>query len=176
MASVKDAPSDTVTLDKQSFLTEMIRDLSGTLQDVIGIEEASGMISIVGATIGKDLNTQYRQQFATDQMTVDQVCHTLVDLKRRIDGGFKVTEVTREAIILENTACPFGKAVIGRKSMCMMTSNVFGKITAENLGYARVELKETIAQGDKGCRVVIKLNPSDSIDEIDGREYFREDD
>ena len=34
--------------------------------------------------------------------------------------------------------------------MCMMTSNVFGHIAAENVGYAKVELQETIARGDKG--------------------------
>jgi hypothetical protein len=29
----------------------------------------------------------------------------------------------------------------------MMTSNVFGAIAAENLGYGKVELRETIAKG-----------------------------
>ena len=54
----------------------------------------------------------------------------------------------------------------------MMTSNVFGNITAENLGYARVDLEETIADGAPGCRVVIHLNlPMD--DQATGREYFR---
>lgn len=174
--SIENTPKGDIDFDKQSFLINIIRDLSGNLQDLIGLEEASGMISIVGATIGKDLNDRYRALYDTDQMTLEQVCHALVDLKQKIDGGFKVTEVTQDAIVLENTACPFGKAVVGRKSMCMMTSNVFGKITAENLGYARVELKETIAEGDKGCRVVIQLNPLASVEDVNGREYFREDD
>ncbi|MEQ8392561.1 MAG: methanogen output domain 1-containing protein [Thalassospira sp.] len=170
------ASTDGVDLDKETFLIDLIRGLSGTLQDLIGLEEASGMISVVGATIGKNLNDQYRREFKTDKMNIDQVCHALVDLKKRIDGGFRVSEVTGNTIVLVNSACPFGKAVIGRKSMCMMTSNVFGKIAAENLGYARVELEETIAQGDPGCRVVIRLAPSESLDAIDRREYFREDD
>ncbi len=171
-----DAPSQSIDLTKEKFLIDLIRGLSGTLQDLIGIEEASGMISVVGAAIGNDLNEKYKHAFETKKMTKEQVCHSLVDLKRRIDGGFKVQEVTNDKIVLVNSACPFGDAVIGRKSMCMMTSNVFGKITAENLGYARVELEETIAQGNDGCRVVIRLNPAETIDEIDGREYFREDD
>ncbi len=33
--------------------------------------------------------------------------------------------------------------------MCMMTSNVFGSIAAENLGYAKIELQETVATGDE---------------------------
>lgn len=31
----------------------------------------------------------------------------------------------------------------------MMTSSVFGSIASQNLGYAKVELKETIARRDK---------------------------
>jgi hypothetical protein len=49
---------------------------------------------------------------------------------------------------------------------------VFGRIAAENLGYARVELEETIAQGHPGCRVVVHLVPSDEPD-AQAREYFR---
>jgi hypothetical protein len=31
--------------------------------------------------------------------------------------------------------------------MCMMTSNVFGHIAVQNLGYAHVALEQTIARG-----------------------------
>ena len=57
--------------------------------------------------------------------------------------------------------------------MCMMTSNVFGAIAAQNLGYAKVELQETIAKGDAGCRVVVYLKPTDEADAAEGREYFQ---
>ena len=53
----------------------------------------------------------------------------------------------------------------------MMTSNVFGSIAAENLGYARVQIDEAIARGDPGCRVTVFLTPSD--EESGAREYFR---
>ena len=75
-------------------------------------------------------------------------------------------------IVLGNRACPFGELVRDRPSLCMMTSNVFGRIAAENLGYARVELRETIARGDPGCRVVVHLVPGDEADP-QAREYFR---
>ncbi len=57
--------------------------------------------------------------------------------------------------------------------MCMMTSNVFGSIAADNIGYAKVELQETIARGDSGCRVVIYLEYSEEAEEAVGREYFK---
>jgi hypothetical protein len=55
----------------------------------------------------------------------------------------------------------------------MMTSNVFGFIASENLGYARVSLQETIASGHPGCRVVVYLNPSSATQAAEGREYVR---
>ena len=57
--------------------------------------------------------------------------------------------------------------------MCMMTSNVFGSIAAENLGYAKVELQETIARGDSGCRVVVYLELTEEAEDAFGREYFK---
>jgi len=71
-----------------------------------------------------------------------------------------------------NRVCPFAEKVVGRESMCMMTSNVFGTIAARNLGYARVELEETIARGDAGCRVVVHLVPDVDVETVSGREYF----
>jgi hypothetical protein len=56
--------------------------------------------------------------------------------------------------------------------MCMMTSNVFGSIAAENLGYAKVVLEETIALGAPGCRVVVYLKPTEEAERVEGREYF----
>jgi hypothetical protein len=55
----------------------------------------------------------------------------------------------------------------------MMTSNVFGSIAAENLGYAKVELQQTIAQGDPGCRVVVYLKLTGESEAAHGREYVR---
>ncbi|MEO1149057.1 MAG: transcriptional regulator, partial [Cyanobacteria bacterium J06638_22] len=52
-------------------------------------------------------------------------------------------------------------------------SNVFGSIAADNLGYAKVELQETIAEGASGCKVVVYLQDTEEAEDADGREYFR---
>lgn len=57
--------------------------------------------------------------------------------------------------------------------MCMMTSNVFGAIAAENLGYAKVELQETIARGYPRYRVVLYLKQTPQAQTCEGREYFK---
>ena len=67
----------------------------------------------------------------------------------------------------------FGTNVLGRPALCMMTSNVFGSITAENLGYSKVSLEQTIADGKPGCRVVVYLKHTPESEQADGREYFQ---
>lgn len=164
----------TIPLDRDLFLRRLLRELAGTLQDVVGIEEATGYISIVGAAVGEHIETEYRRALSVDKLSRQQVSDVLVDLKRRINGDFYILEETEDRIVLANRACPFGEFVRDRPSLCMMTSNVFGYIAAQNLGYAGVELERTIAQGHSGCRVVVHLRPP--AEEVPGlREYFRRD-
>jgi predicted ArsR family transcriptional regulator len=159
-----------VPLERDVFLRTLIRELSGTLQDVVGLEEASGFISVVGQTMGREMDAMYREALGVQRLSREQVADVLVDLKRRIRGNFYVVEATPERIVFGNTQCPFAEKVVGRPAMCMMTSNVFGVIAAENLGYARVEVQEAIALGHAGCRVVVHLKASGASPA--GREYF----
>lgn len=168
--SVKDLP---VHLDRDLFTRVVIRELSGTLQEVVGLEEASGFISLVGQKIGERINQEYQQALGVDQLTREEVRDVLVDLKRRIQGDFYVIEENNDKIVLGNRRCPFGDKVLDRPALCMMTSNVFGSITAENLGYAKVELQETIAKHDQGCRVVVHLKATPESAHVEGREYFK---
>ena len=69
----------------------------------------------------------------------EQISAALVDLKQRIKGNFSIVSEDDDKIVLQTTSCPFEDKVVGRPSLCMMTSNVFGTITAENLGYAIVD-------------------------------------
>lgn len=160
-------------VERDHFLCDLIRELSGTLQDVVGMEEAAGFISVVGQRVGDSLDQRYRAALGAVRLSREQVSAVLVDLKRRIGGDFFVLEERAERIVLGNCACPFGDRVLGRPALCMMTSNVFGRIAAENLGYARVELRETIAEGACECRVVVHLLPPEEGEGCRGREYVR---
>ena len=167
----KDLSAKDVPLERDMFLRSLLRELSGTLEDIVGIEEASGYISIVGGAIGDQINHAYRQAVNVERLNRDQVRDVLVDLKARIQGDFYIIEESEDRLVLGNRACPFGDYVAGRPSLCMMTSNVFGAITAENLGYAHVAIEESIAEGHAGCRVVVNLKPGTATSE--GREYFK---
>lgn len=160
-------------LERDVFLRTLIRELAGTLQDVVGLEEASGFVSVVGQRVGDAINESYRNALALPQLDREQVGQVLVDLKRRIQGQFFIIEETEEKIVLGNRACPFAEKVVGRPALCMMTSNVFGVITADNLGYAKVSIEKSIAQGDPGCRVVVYLKSTPEAQAAPGREYFQ---
>ncbi|MEX2617391.1 MAG: methanogen output domain 1-containing protein [Alphaproteobacteria bacterium] len=159
-------------MDADRFMRVIIRDLSGTLQDTIGLEDAKGFISVVGARIGDQFDALYRAALKQAFLGRAEVALALVDLKRRIGGDFFIIEESDEKIVLGNRVCPFGTYVEGRPALCMMTSNVFGRIAAENLGYAKVNVEEAIANGHKGCRVVVYLNRHGEAAEALGREYY----
>lgn len=161
-----------VPLDRDRFMRSLLRELAGTLEDVVGLRDAAGFISVVGPTVGLEVDRNYRGALGVERLSREQVAAVLVDLKRRIAGDFYVMGENDERIVLGHRACPFGDKVAGRPSMRMMTSNVFGAIAAENPGYARVELQETITAGAPGCRVVVHLQPEPAV-AAEGREYFR---
>jgi predicted ArsR family transcriptional regulator len=160
-------------LERDVFLRTLIRHLAGTLEDVVGLDEAAGFVSVVGQRMGEEINDSYKGALGVPLLSREQVADVLVDLKRRIKGDFFVLEQNDEKIVFGNRRCPFEDKVIGRPSMCMMTSNVFGHIASENLGYSKVVLEETIAAGNKGCRVVVYLKPSPTAQAANGREYVR---
>jgi predicted ArsR family transcriptional regulator len=166
------AASLDLPLERDVFARSLIRELAGTLQDVVGLDDASGYISVVGTAIGEQIDSTYKSAFAVEKLSREQVADVLVDLKRRIQGDFYVIEETEDRIVFGNRRCPFGEMVRDRPSLCMMTSNVFGHIAGENLGYAAVDLQETIADGGSGCRVVVYLRPGESVP-VSAREYFQ---
>lgn len=161
-----------VPLERDVFLRSLVRELAGTLQDVVGLDDARGFVSIVGQNIGRAIDNEYRAALDVRRMNREQVADVLVDLKRRIRGDFFIVDENDDRIVLGNRACPFEEKVIGRPALCMMTSNVFGSIAADNLGYAKVELQETIAMGAPGCRVVVHLAPTAESEQVPGREYY----
>ena len=162
-----------VPLERDVFLRNLLRHLAGTLQEVVGLNEASGFISVVGQEMGDEINQTYKTALALPALSRTQVADVLVDLKRRIQGDFFIIEEDDDRIVLGNRACPFGDKVVGRPALCMMTSNVFGSIAAENLGYAKVVIEQAIARGDAGCRVVVHLKATAEAAAEPGREYYK---
>lgn len=161
-----------IPLDRDRFVRDLLRDVADSLAKSLGPEKASQMVAEIGERTGTQLNMYYRAALKSLSLSREEIAATLVDLKRRIEGDFYVIEESDEKIVLGNRACPFAEKVLGRPSMCMMTSNVFGSIAARNLGYAKVALEQTIAEGAPGCRVVVYLKQDGESERAQGREYF----
>ena len=159
-------------LERDVFLRTLIGHLSGALQDVVGLKEAEGFVAIVGERMGDEIASTYKAALNVDRFDKDQVRDVCLDLKRRIQGDFFVISEDEEKIVFGNRTCPFQEKIIGRAALCMMTSNVFGTIAAESLGYSKVVLEKTIAQGDEGCRVVLYVKRTSNSELAEGREYL----
>ncbi|MBO0662747.1 methanogen output domain 1-containing protein [Jiella sp. MQZ9-1] len=167
--TIKQLPLD---FGRDQFFCRMLRELSNTIEEVVGTDDAAGYVATVGGAIGEWINQLYHAKLGPEDFDLDTLARIFVDLKRRIDGGFYIKQVAADRIVLGNTRCPFGRDVMNRPMFCMMTSNVFGRICADNHGYARVRLSHTIAQGDRECEVIVSLKPHD--DRLaDEREYYR---
>lgn len=160
-----------IDLNGHSFHRTIILELEKLLEDVIGVEESKSFISMVADKVGSLIYEQYKKELNNESLSIETIAHVLVDLKRRIGGEFRISEISKDAIVLLNTKCPFGTNVVNKKPLCNMTANVFGKIVSSELDYAAVELNKTIANGDGHCHVIIHLTPRG---DFEGRvnEYF----
>lgn len=171
--TVSDVPvSARPSFEGETFMRWMIRDIAGVLQDVVGDAEAEGYVSVVGDRMGERLDDLYSQGRTRGPWSTTELSEVLVDLKHQIGGEFSVAEVTDDQIVFTNSRCPFGDAVLDRPSLCMMTSNVFGRIGANHLGRVSVTLDETIAAGDGRCIVRVGLGAGDSTN--GSRNYYAE--
>ncbi|WP_029057342.1 methanogen output domain 1-containing protein [Stappia stellulata] len=158
-----------IELDDTGFFQGMIGTLAGTLEEVVGLEDAASFVGVVGGKIGDDLASQYVSELQGKPPSAEAIGAILVDMKARIGGGFRVESADGEEIVLVNSRCPFAEQVKGRPSLCMMTTNVFGRIVATANGYAHVEIEEAIATGHAGCRVRILLSPGENLN---GYEFY----
>jgi len=162
-----------IPFDHVGFTRRLLLELTDVLQNIIGYQEARGFIAVVGARIGDAFNNAYRKAVGGRDLQPAEAADAMVDLKRRIGGDFYIVSQNDREILFGNRRCPFGEAVDGRPALCMMTSNVFGRIAAENLGYAKVAVEEAFAAGDNRCVVRVLLDDSNRSDAVRGREYFR---
>lgn len=155
-------------LNQTGFYREMIASLTSALERVVGYADAEGYLALVGSEMGQDLYAAYCSDAGLSDLPAEKIAEVLVDLKTHIDGGFSIDSIEDGKITLVNSRCPFGEKALGRRSLCMMTSSVFGTISSQAAGQANVEIQKSIAAGDTCCRVVVYLNQP----EAPGKRYF----
>ncbi|MDD9725612.1 methanogen output domain 1-containing protein [Roseovarius sp. SK2] len=168
---VDDGPAPQVALEPCGFFNTVSATLAGTLENTIGLEDASAFVGVVGDQMGEDISRQYARAEGGDlSQAPEALARILVDLKARLGGTFEIESYDDSEIVLVNGRCPFGTQVFGRSSLCMMTTMVFGRVVADRNGYASVKIEESLAMANDRCRVRVRL-----VDdrEGDGVEFFR---
>src|SRR5258708_31653752 len=81
-----------VKLNRDVFLRSMIRELAGTVEEVVGVRDASGYLSVVGRKIGEQMYNVYKTAIDTSSLSREKISAVLVALKRRIPGHFFVVQ------------------------------------------------------------------------------------
>ncbi len=173
-----DEADDEADLNAEDFFADMVGLLAENLEETIGLEDSAAFVSAVGGQMGRKISASYpvRVRVAATEMdearrkdVAEAIARICVNLKARIGGDFDIESIEDGRVILTNRRCPFGERVRGRPSLCMMTTNVFGRVAADRNGYASVHVDKAIAAGDAGCRVVINL---DRDEHSEGHEFF----
>jgi predicted ArsR family transcriptional regulator len=135
-----------------------------------------GYMSVVGDQLGSRFAAtlaadDHGRQPHAEPWSADRLGAVLVDIERRIGGGFRSEVDGQGDLVLVNDRCPFGPDVVGRPSLCMVTSGVFGRIAAERFGHVSVEIAESIARGDGRCVVRVAAHPDLELGDTT-RHYF----
>ncbi|MGC9669348.1 ATP-binding protein [Planosporangium sp. 12N6] len=158
---------------REPFLRALVVELSRAVNDMHGPLADEESIARVGATVGGQMEDEYRRARAvTGRLTPEQIADCYVRLKAAIGGDFYVISLSDDRIVLGNRRCPFGPTVRHAPGLCRMTSSVFGGIAARNHGRAAILLDERIAVGDPECRITVLLGP-EAVDRTPGGHRYR---
>ncbi|MFN4279188.1 hypothetical protein [Thermosynechococcus sp.] len=107
--TVGDLPID---LQSASFLQNLRGLMAETLEDVVGLDDASGFIALVGQQMRNQINELYTQALGDRPLDAKTVAQILIDLKNRIEGGFFLIEQDEERIVLGNQHCRLADAAL----------------------------------------------------------------
>ncbi|AZO77580.1 MULTISPECIES: methanogen output domain 1-containing protein [unclassified Bosea (in: a-proteobacteria)] len=162
-----------IKFDHHGLFNALVANMAELLETIAGVEDACVYVSSIAARLGADIEKQYKAALGTQNLNRSQLIEVLIDLKNRAGGSFSLIEQDEDRVVFGNCACPLGKAAANHPSLCMLTSNIFGRMAANTVGYAAVDLEQTIARGAPGCRVVLHLKRTELGP--DTREYFRDD-
>jgi len=164
-------------LDRDSFLKTLLVDFVYLMENYLGSVRVGEYVTQVGLAVGARIEDQYRQAGRLKApISPQQYGELIVDLKQRIGGNFSLKSVSPSQVALTSTSCPINSLVdiTSSPALCRVTSSVFGGIAARNFGYAKVVIDESIARGNKRCKVRIFLKPTKAAASVQGDEYTAE--
>jgi len=139
----------------QTFILELMH-----ASEQQGQKHCEQLIEHIAKTAGCFFEETYRENtHKSEHLDVESYTELILSIKNNIGGKFSLASSNQDCITVTNTCCPFGEQVTNFPELCRMTSSVFGGIAARNFGYAKVEIKKSIARQDGKCEVCIYTNP-----------------
>lgn len=139
----------------QTFILELMH-----ASEQQGQKHCEQLIEHIAQTAGCFFEETYRENTHKDeQLDNESYTELILGIKNNIGGKFSLVSSNQDCITVTNSRCPFGEQVTNFPELCRMTSSVFGGIAARNFGYAKVEIKKSIARQDGKCDVCIYTNP-----------------
>ncbi|MGJ0484438.1 MAG: sigma 54-interacting transcriptional regulator [Methylomicrobium sp.] len=156
------------------FLQTFILELMHACEQEGG-DYCESVIDRIAKSAGQYFEQTYRDEYQrVGELGREDYIDLILALKNHIGGNFSLASVEPGTITVVNSRCPFGDGVTNFPELCRMTSSVFGGIAARNFGYAKVEIRQSIARKDGGCEVCIHTRQDTAADKP-GLEYRRED-
>ena len=139
----------------QTFILELMH-----ASEQQGQKHCEELIEHIAQTAGCFFEETYRENTdKSEQLDNESYTELILGIKNNIGGKFSLVSSNQDCITVTNSRCPFGEQVTNFPELCRMTSSVFGGIAARNFGYAKVEIKKSIARKDGKCDVCIYTNP-----------------
>jgi DNA-binding NtrC family response regulator len=137
------------------FLQTFILELMHACEQEGG-DHCEMLIERIAKSAGRYFEQTYRDEyFKKGDLDRTGYIDLILGLKNRIGGNFSLASADAGSITVVNSRCPFGEGVTNFPELCRMTSSVFGGIAARNFGYAKVEIKQSIARKQGCCEVCI---------------------
>jgi len=139
-----------VELSKEGFLNKLVIQIAANLDDKKAIKSAASKVA-------EHIVQLYREYYGVDKLNLSQVIEAIEDAEYKIGGKAEVIERSDKKLTLKCTKCPFGDNVKLCRHLCYVTSSILGRLISKNLGYAKVNIKQAIAQGSDHCLVDVYL-------------------
>jgi predicted ArsR family transcriptional regulator len=143
-----------VDLNRTKFLKQIITGMCETIEPNL-LKEALEKSS---TDFGKEVSDIYKKFHNTTKLTKTQLIDSIIDAMNKLGAHFSLISQDKEKIVFRNSKCLFGSEIKKCPLLCITTSSIVGKIIAENLGYSRVELKRSIANGANEDIMRVYLN------------------
>lgn len=156
------------------FLQTFILELMHACEQEGG-DYCESLIEHIAMSAGVYFEQTYRDEYHRQgELSREDYIDLILALKNHIGGNFSLASVEAGTITVVNSRCPFGDGVTNFPELCRMTSSVFGGIAARNFGYAKVEIRQSIAKQNGSCEVCVHTSCDTAVDKP-GLEYRRAD-